>query len=205
MTQDSRLFIIVASGPSAKGFIPPEWATVIAVNSAIRYIPAPNHWFTLDLSQENQAIIAKPIPGVEYWAAADSSFALPGHVNRLQRVDNPRPRRIRAKNKSPQWWFQRLGCMPGLSSDKGKIHTGNSAYGALGLAKHLGATKVLLIGVDATSEEKVGGGFCRNLSHLPMLFGSAVKDIDFVSCGKLSGHGIRQMTISEGLQWLSTE
>ena len=198
-------FAVVASGPSAQGFVPPDGVTVIAVNGAIHWLARADHWFTLDLSRRNQAILARPRPGVQYWVAADRSAEIPRHAKRLERLSSPVPRRAPSRNRSPAWWFRRLGCVPGLSSDRGKIHTGNSAYGALGLAKHLGASKVLLVGVDATRDERIDGGFSGNLSHLPMLFGSAVNDIDFVSCGKLSGHGIRQMTIHEGLQWLFTE
>jgi hypothetical protein len=54
---------------------------------------------------------------------------------------------------SPQAWG--IECLiadttaGGLSRDKEKVHTGsNSGYAAIGLAYHLGATRILLLGYD---------------------------------------------------------
>ena len=54
---------------------------------------------------------------------------------------------------SPQAWG--INCLiadtgaDGLSRDKTKVHTGsNSGYAAIGLAYHLGATRILLLGYD---------------------------------------------------------
>src|SRR5690606_1256412 len=101
---------------------------------------------------------------------------------------------------SPEWWFWRWGCIAGLSEDKKYIHTGNSAYGALGFAYHMGAMRALLVGIDATNDERVEGGRPNNLSHLPILFQSALDQIDIASAGKLEG--IKNMSVSEGIEWL---
>lgn len=72
----------------------------------------------------------------------------------------------------------------------------------LGLAKHMGAKKVLLVGVDATNEERCEGGYCRDLSHLPLLIASAKgQGVEFAPIAKLHPC-IPNFTIEEGLEWL---
>lgn len=89
----------------------------------------------------------------------------------------------------------RLGAVPGICKEPVHIHTGNSAWGALGLAWHLGMRDVALVGVDASNEPRVEGGCSNNLSHLPMLFASALPDMRVVSCGALNS--VPQMTFED--------
>ncbi|MCQ6583628.1 hypothetical protein NO388_23280 [Escherichia coli] len=100
---------------------------------------------------------------------------------------------------SPEWWAWRWSAHFGLCEDENEIASGNSAYGALNLAFHIGFKHVALVGVDATQEPRVhSGGTPKNLSHLPLLFQSAREQIDVVSCGKMGG--IPQMTLKEWLK-----
>lgn len=46
-------FIIVASGPSARGFVPPSDCKVIAVNGAVDWLERADYFFSLDPSAEN--------------------------------------------------------------------------------------------------------------------------------------------------------
>lgn len=94
--------------------------------------------------------------------------------------------------------FWRWRCVGGLSVTPSVIHSGNSAYGALGLAYHLGYTDVALIGVDGTQDERIEGGNPNNLSHLPLLFESALPQINVVSCGALTG--IPQMALDDWIK-----
>lgn len=174
--------VIVASGPSARGFVPPPHLTVIAVNGAIEWLSRADFFFTLDWSAENQHRLRHQRPGVRYVAAYP-----PEH----------------------QWadagiqWLNRIGPLrgkPGLSEALVSVHVGNSAYGALGLAYHLGHRDVALVGVDANSHPRVEGGHSRNLAHLPALFASAQKQLRVVSCGAMGG--IPQMPFAE---WLAEE
>lgn len=195
--------VIVGSGPSAAGFTPPAGVVVIAVNASIRWLPRADHWFTLDPSPDNIDIMRRKRDGVRYWCACPDDTKLPAGVNRLVRVADREESPL--SMTGPDYWLWRLSCVKGLALNMPNIHTGNSAYGALGLAYHLGAEKVALIGVDATTEPKIDGSNClTDLSHLPPLFGSAVNQIDFVSCGKMGGYGIKQMTPQEGIEWLLT-
>ncbi|EPK3323113.1 hypothetical protein JAG44_000769 [Citrobacter koseri] len=129
--------------------------------------------------------------GVKYCAAGlDSPIRGVKRYERIsRRGDEP------AEIESPEWWLWRWSSVCGLSEKKTQIHSGNSAWGALGLAHHLGFTDVALVGVDATSERRIGGGLPNNLSHLPLLFASALPQINVVSCGALSG--IPQMRFEE--------
>lgn len=193
--------VIVASGPSGQGFELPPGVVVIAVNGAIDWLPRVDHWFTLDPSEANLRRMASPRDGVVYHAALPSSHpAVGGHVRRYQRVAarGPEP----ADKNSPYWWLWRWSAVCGLSATSGRIHTGNSAWGALQLAHHLGATKVALVGVDASSEPRIEGGRPGNLSHLPLLFDSALGRINFINCGRMPSRAPR-MSIAEGMQWLT--
>ncbi|CBG89348.1 hypothetical protein [Citrobacter rodentium] len=167
--------------------------TIIAVNGAIDWLPSTDYFFTLDPSPENMSRLANPRPNICYVAAVPDDIGLPPHVIRMRRISSrgAEPATV----GSPGWWLWRWSCTPGLSNSPGEIHSGNSAYGALGLAYHLGFIDVALVGVDATDEERVEGGWCRDLSHLPLLFASARPQINVVSLGKLAS--VPQMTLAE--------
>lgn len=187
-----ELAIIVASGLSAKGFTPPKGITIIAVNGAIDWLARADYFFTLDLSPENQLRLEKRRHGVTYCVAG---FSVPNtlYFERISRRSLVEPE----EKNSPQWWLWRLRAVKTLCTEAGKIHSGNSAWGALGLAYHLGVKHVALTGVDASDEPRVEGGKSGNLTHLPDLFASALPQIDVVSLGKLNS--VPQMTLEEWL------
>lgn len=167
---------IIANGPSARhhALAAKHSDIVIAVNGAHAFVPRADYWFTLDLSPSNRRIMNRPRDGVEYVVACRPDAPLPAHVTRLTRVESTAP----APNRpcTPHGWLRRWRSMEGLATDPSKIHTGNSAYGALGLAFHLlsgQCGKILLCGVDATQDQRFTGGRPGELSHLPLLFDSA--------------------------------
>lgn len=174
--------IIVASGPSAAGFLPPPKIPVIAVNGVIQWIARADYWFTLDGTAKNRRRARNPRRGTKYLAALPERYPMPSHVLRMDRVS--------------------AGPTPGLSVVPGVIHSGNSAFGALGLAYHLGASKVILIGVDGTDKRRVEGGRSGDLSHLPALFESAIGQIEMVNCGALDAPLIPKMSIKDALEWV---
>ena len=191
--------VIVAGGPSARGFEPPDDVTVIAVNGSARWLPRLDYWFSLDASSDNRANlriahdrgVSCHIAG-QPWLLHASCLRLARYwtrIDSLHTYDEPKPRH------TPEWWMWRLGAVPGICKTPGSIHTGNSAWGALGLAWHLGFRDVALIGVDANSEPRVEGGCPGNLSHLPILFASALPDMRVVSCGAMNS--IPQMTFKD--------
>lgn len=190
--------VVVASGPSARGFRPPAGATVIAVNGAIDWIERADYWFTLDPSAMNMRRMAKPRADVLYFAAVPEGFELPWHVNQLLRVAG---RGSEPAYGTPQWWMWRWSAMPGISPHIGRIHSGNSAWGALQLAVHLGAERIALVGVDANQKERLGGGRPNNLSHLPLLFDSINGEAEVVNCGAMVCR-LPHKSIRDGMKWL---
>lgn len=190
--------IIVGSGQSALGFIPPRGLKTIAVNGAIDWLCDPDYFFTLDPTKENINRIRSRRHDVQYHAAVPDSVKLPDYVTRYIRVarrDYPEP-----QIKTPSWWAWRLSAVYGLNKNPMCINTGNSAYGALNLAYHLGAKKVMIIGVDCDNCERIEGGYSGNLSHVPQLFASALSQIEIVSCGKLNT--VPQMGKVQAIKWL---
>lgn len=193
--------VIVASGPSAQGFVPPDDVTVIAVNGAISWLPRAEHWFSLDASPANRAHLRVAAErGVQCHVAGHPWLA---HASCMRyarywtRVEGPQldVYALSMLYPAPEWWLGRLQGVLGICKTPGHIHTGNSAWGALGLAYHLGFRDVALIGVDATTDPRVEGGCSGNLSHLPMLFASAIPTMNVVSCGALNS--IPQMTFKD--------
>lgn len=197
---DEKRVIIVADGPSARGFIPPVKIPVIAVNGAIEWLPRADFWFTLDPSADNIRRMSNQKPGTRYYAAVAASTALPEGVKRLNRYSYVPDKTKEPTHGTPSWWFWRYGCVPGLSYSWPFIHTGNSAYGAVGLAFLMGAKKILLVGVDASDEGRMSGGHSKTLCHLPMLFASALPQVNMVSVGGLNS--VPQMDMKKGLDWL---
>lgn len=193
--------VIVASGPSARGFVPPDDVAVIAVNGAIEWLPRADHWFSLDASRLNvKRLRMKRFRRCEYHVAGPHWPTLLGDATYWRRVDSlgtyPEP----AAEGSPEWWLWRWGAVLGINKIPGHINSGNSAWGALGLAWHLGFRDVALIGVDASNDERVEGGRPNELKHLPLLFASALPDMRVVSCGKMTG--IPRLTFN---QWYTGE
>jgi hypothetical protein len=136
-----RVLAIVASGPSLAGFdfSALTGVPIIAVNSAVLHCPA-RYWITIDPNHQQLRLMRKPRPGVLYYAGVPPDYGprsvhhpfrvpLLEHVHYLRRVQ-----------------------APGLSEDAATIHSGNSAFAALGLAYHMGAERVALFGVDGTRE-----------------------------------------------------
>lgn len=172
----------------------------IAVNGAIERVRA-THFFTLDLSNANRRRIAQRKDGVRYCVAAPVKERLPEYVDWYLRVSRrgPEPK----EKNTPEWWFWRWSCVPGLSRMVGQINSGNSAWGALQLARKLGANKVALVGVDASQEPRIEGGTPNNLSHLPLLFESGLGDphFQFINCGHMQSK-VPRMSIEDGMKWL---
>lgn len=192
--------VIVASGPSARGFSPPDDVTVIAVNGAVSWLPRLDYWFSLDASAANQKWLQVAIQRGASCHVAGPRWRLCRAAKRAthwKRVEAP-PMDAAAMGMlypSPEWWLGRVQGVLGICKTPGAIHTGNSAWGALGLAWHLGFRDVALVGVDASQEPRLEGGTPGNLSHLPLLFASALPDMRVVSCGALDS--IPQLSFKE--------
>jgi len=184
--------IIVCSGMSAKNFKPPRGVFVVAVNGAIDWIDRADAFFTLDPSKENVKRMSEQRAGVKYYTAYNKPF---NNVTMLERIE------------SPKMNDGRFAGVSGLSKDKNKINTGNSAYGALGLAFSMGAKKIVIIGLDG-GEDRVEGGKSNDLSHLPELFKTTVNQLNESGVKVVNAsmdskiECFQKMTHKEAIKWI---
>lgn len=168
--------IIVGSGPSIKNFKPmPNWKTIAVNNSISLRGFNPNYWFTLDPSQANRNLMMNKVPRCYYYAAVPPEYGSPNAPIKLFRLRPPG--RIHYLERVADT-NNKLGINYGLSDDTCQINTGNSAYGALGLAYLMNAKNIILIGVDGTNEPKFYGKKCNDLSHMSDLFASAIPQLE---------------------------
>jgi hypothetical protein len=185
-------------------FIFPPHVQVIVVNGAADFVPNFDIWFTLDPSKENlQRMGRRSNPFARYYAAVMPDRKLPPEITKLERVEND------GVEKFAHPLARRYRCSYGLQEHPGKISTGNSAFGALNLAYHLGAGKIALFGVDGTQEERVSGGTPGPLDFLPELFYSAFDQLNKKNIGVINGSPYSRVTCfprfprEEALQWIS--
>lgn len=179
--------LIIANGPSlrtlrlaAVGQLRARGVSVLAVNATLPYLPDAHFWFTLDPSRRLVRMASIARPGCRYFMAVPDDYGRPD-----ARVTYHRIRPL----KSPTYLRRMTGPLAysaalGLSEEPGGIHTGNSAYGALGLAYHMRPRRIAFLGLDGT---QAGYGFGPgsprgSLAHLPALFASAL--------GQLTGRAI---------------
>lgn len=177
--------IIVACGPSAEKLdlqllkrAKHEGCRVIAVNRACYWMGAhATDWFTLD-PDSRQVDTLRGIQTYEFtkWAAVPPDFGRPDARIGYHRITAPENVRYLHRIPGPGPFSSKYT----LSTERDRIHTGNSAWGALGLA-HLWNPEhpVALIGVDGTQETYA---YAQNrtarpktpLDHLEGLFASAI-------------------------------
>lgn len=160
-----------------------QGVALIAVNGAIDYVPWCDYWFTLDPGVENRARMERRLANTRYFAAVPDAFGTPAakssdhrkpppsHVTLLRRVAGddggrgPFERRVRRQ------------IVGGLAEDPSQIHTGNSAFGALGLAYHMRPRRVGLLGIDGRGRRRWDGSKNLSLDHMPDLFAGAVAQL----------------------------
>lgn len=191
--------IVLASGPSVLSVKPEQvknaGAVVISVNTAIEWVGWSRYWFTLDPMCLPKRIWSNRVEGCKYVLCGPNDFDHPKWCTRLDRVAGNMFGKLRAK--------------PGLSDDAQAVHTGNSAYGALGVAYHMRPKKILLLGVDANDSTKIDGSASKPgwLDHLPKLFASALPQLSSIEVVNGSPHSaidcFNKMTPSQGLEWIS--
>ncbi|HEX9647075.1 MAG TPA: hypothetical protein VGB88_06225 [Alphaproteobacteria bacterium] len=218
----ARRVAVLACGPSVRGLdlaalarATSDGIQVILVNRAIGWLPmgcaAGVSWFTLDPDPAMRAIMAHPAPGVAYYAAVPDDYGQP----------NARWLRHRAPAEPAVSYLRRLTgdgpwqCHYGLSDDPRAIHTGNSAWGGLGVAWHkvraAGDARIALFGVDGTDEPYAyGQGRPRRpLDHLPDLFASALPQLYARGVEVINGSAASLITCfprsstGEALAWLT--
>lgn len=203
--------IVLAGGPSAKAFlalgdaIPLEH--VIAVNAALDAMRgSPGHFFTMDPASRVRRLIEKHRKQTSIWVSTRRKTV--ANCNHLEKVLGGRL--VGEKEPEPQntipWWLWRYSCKLGLPKPW-EIHAGNSAYGALQLATHMGAKRVVLAGVDGTTDKGLGGYHSGPLVHLPALFQSLVPGLEELGVEVVNASSVSavdcfpRMTPKEALEW----
>lgn len=173
---------IIAGGPSLKGFdfsvLKNENIFTIAVNESGKYVPFSDMWFTLDPwgLYGPQIKWASRFSG-KLFAAVPENFAT-------------KEAKIMAHRLTPKVDITYLHRIfgEGLSESTDTIHTGNSAYGALGAAYLMRPKKVLLLGVDGTHGYYYNYDKPNNsLSHLPKLFAGTLPQLSAADIQVING------------------
>lgn len=181
VTQRAKRILIIASGKSAADMdmdlvrqAKLAGVYVLAVNRSWDWCKPINGWFTLDPDDLVMKYITAEPCGVQRFVAVPEDYGKPdARVSYHRNVE-------RSPNVSYLRRFSGRGPLRSaydLAENPSNIHTGNSAWGALGLAYHMKPERIALIGVDAnrnTGYAHANGKPRTNLRHLPDLFRSAV-------------------------------
>src|SRR5690606_40798661 len=107
------------------------------------------YWFTQDPSQVIMVRMRNPVEGCQYVPCGPDHVRFPMWVKRLSRITGDQWGKARATG--------------GLSEDPAAINTGNSGFGALGLAYHMRHMRIALLGIYGRQERRVIGGMLRYL------------------------------------------
>lgn len=201
---------IVATGPSAYG-VPyrsiGDDVYIIAVKAAVRSLPRADAWMTVDANLKvRRQQMMRLREGTKYYAAVPEDYG----TSTAKLVWHRKPAECGIH------WLRRISGgkegVYGLATDKSNIHSGNSAYGALGLAFHMGARKIAIFGVDATREPYGLGGYGRprgELDHLPELFASSLPQLSTAGIEVVLGslHSrlrcFRRMNAADTIEWIN--
>lgn len=157
--------VIIGGGQSLKKFnfelLRNQDCFIIVVNESGKHVPFADAWFTLD----PWGLTGKQLPNEDFngqlWAA------VPEHYGTQQ----ARARNHRDVPTAPIKYLNRLLYGGGLSEDPKSIYTGNSGFGALGLAYHMRPKSILLLGIDGDKGYYYPSKTTnRDLAHLPRIF-----------------------------------
>jgi len=185
VSQRTDRILIVASGPSAEQLdlelvrdARKAGVYVLAVNGAWSWCWKIDGWFTLDPDLKVIQYIRLEKTTVKRYVAVPYDYGQPDAEINYHRDKCFFPGIIYLQRLAGDG---RKGSLDGLSTDPHCIHTGNSAYGALGVARHMNPTRIGLIGVDA--DKRIGYAHREGrpkgyLYHLPALFKSAVQQLE---------------------------
>lgn len=166
--------IIIGGGRSLQGFkfdqLRGQDCFIITVNGSGNVVPFADAWFTLD----PWGLQGPQLPRNDKWEGGQLYAAIPEHYGTVYAVG----RNHRDPPTADIRYLQRIPYEGGLCDDPWAIHTGNSGFGALGLAYHMRPEKVLLLGIDGdigyhyTSMKRN-----KNLDHLPRIFNDSLPQL----------------------------
>lgn len=205
MERNTDNCIIVASGPSALGFIPPEGIDIIGVNGVADWITRLTTWFTCDPTYANMKRLKNKREETHYVLATNNPAKYDHLVKDVEtiylmrdpifmRSDTGKYHRVIMN--ADQTWYQ----YPYINALRGVI---NSGFGAIQLAVEMGYKTALLIGFDGTDEERVEGGKSGSLNLLPKMVSHASSHIQLYNAGKLQCPDIKSMTVDEYMEMIN--
>ena len=181
--------LIVCNGPSAERMRydnPVMWATlssrahVIVVNGAVNWFPVSHSFFSLDPSAYVRGLLNVRRAHLTYWIAVPPDYGTP--TARLRNHRDPAEMWVNYLVRQEGDGFR--GACHGLSERNTHIHTGNSGYGALGLAYLMHARKIAFIGLDGGGDRYAHGRPDSDhvprppFDYMPELFASAIPQLD---------------------------
>ena len=145
VTQRHDKVLIVCGGESLIGFDINQFkdfdGAIITVNNVIYHLPRADYWITVDPMWQGkpQRAMIERLPNTYYYCA-------------YPKLDEKSPEASHYQTVEGIHYLERI--LPStsdyrLQEDKSKITTCDSSYGALGLAYHFEATKIIILGVDA--------------------------------------------------------
>lgn len=212
VTERADAILIVGSGPSAAPLTTlhvPGHVHIIAVKTAVFGLPRSDSWMTVDCNNRTRKfMLGRRRAGVQYYAAVPENY---GTVDATREAH-------RGPAEPNVHWLNRICELPigtyGLAKDPCTIHSGNSAYGALGLAYHMMPRRIGIVGVDLDGANYVWRGPAPHrrphgdMSHVPKLFESALTDLQDREIEVRSASGplltaFPRVTVQELVQWLA--
>jgi len=186
VTIRSDRVLIVAAGPSAERLdlelverAAEAGCYVLAVKSAIDWLPVVHGWATVDMNRRSRAMIETRRDEVEYYAVAPRDFGSRKAANPIHRLQPP----------PGLTYLEKGGVIEGLSEDPAVIRSGNSAFGALGIVYHMRPRRIAIVGLDGTPAGYARTQGCPrgSLDHLPGLFASAVPQLQAAGTQVVNG------------------
>lgn len=154
VTQKHGKVIIIGGGESLEDFdfeqLKDFDGAVITVNNVIFHLPRVDYWITVDPMERSglpQKGMRMQEDGVYYYCAYPDLEKYPHDKPFYQEVDGVHYlERIVPSGAEYKYFTDKDNYR--LQEEKNKITTGDSIYGALGLAYHFEAKKIVLLGVD---------------------------------------------------------
>lgn len=186
--------LIIGGGESLIGFdfnrLKGFDGVIVTVNNVINHLPRVDYWITVDPMSNGspqQAMVNRK-EGIYYFCAYpredDEHYQTVQGVHYLERIV-PEDKEGLIENYM-------------LQEDKDKITTGDSCYGALGLAYHFEASKIILLGIDGYGyghwydksdpyNKGWGEKFDNYLSRIPLIYSNSVRQFEDRGCKVVNG------------------
>lgn len=173
--------LIVGGGESLIGFdmnkLKEFDGAIITVNNVVYHLPCCDYWITVDpmSNGEPQRAMRDKVWGVKYFCAFPDLKKHPQDIEAYETVSGVHY----LERTQPNTVGYRL------EEDKNKIKTGDSIYGALGLAYHMEAKQIIMLGVDGSGYghwydrgEQYNPHNVPDLENVPSIYRSSLEQFE---------------------------